>query len=194
MTIHANIQVDLMLDCKGLACPMPIVKTKKAIESVQPGQVVEMQATDRGSIADIQSWARSTGHQYLGTLEEEGVLRHYLRKSSPHEVKQESAYPVTISTEELQVKLAGGEAITVLDVREPAEYAFAHVTGAVSIPLGELANRIGELNGNSPIAVICRTGVRSDMACQLLQAQGFAQVVNVVPGMTGWTGPVEKLN
>ncbi|WP_027086262.1 sulfurtransferase TusA family protein [Cohnella panacarvi] len=194
MSNHAPIQVDLSLDCKGLACPMPIVKTKKAIESVQSGQVVEVQATDRGSLADMQGWARTTGHQYLGTIEDNGVLKHYIRKSSPHEAKPETKYAVTMTTEELQAKLASGDAITVLDVREPAEYAFLHATGAISIPLGELEARIGELKREDAIAVICRTGTRSDLACQVLKEQGFSNVVNVLPGMTGWKGPTSRLN
>ena len=78
MTIHT----DHMLDAKGLACPMPIVKTKKAMNDLEPGQVIEVQATDKGSLADIQAWATSSGHQYLGTTEEADVLKHYLRKAS----------------------------------------------------------------------------------------------------------------
>ena len=52
-----TIQVDHILDAKGLACPMPIVKTKQKMEQLLPGHVLEVQATDKGSIADIQSWA-----------------------------------------------------------------------------------------------------------------------------------------
>ena len=57
------IRVDMTVDAKGLSCPMPIVKTKKAINDLQPGQVLEVQATDKGSKADIKAWAESTGHQ-----------------------------------------------------------------------------------------------------------------------------------
>jgi rhodanese-related sulfurtransferase/TusA-related sulfurtransferase len=185
---HSQIQVDLTLDCKGLACPMPIIKTKKAIETLQAGQVIEVQATDKGSLADIQGWAKSTGHQYLGTIEESSLLKHYLRKSNPNEVKQEIKYAQTMTTEELQTKLTSEETIIVVDVREPAEYAFHHVPGAISIPLGELEGRTNELDSERQIAVICRTGNRSDLACQLLQEKGFKQVINIVPGMSGWPG------
>jgi TusA-related sulfurtransferase/rhodanese-related sulfurtransferase len=194
MSNQAPIQVDLTLDCKGLACPMPIVKTKKAIESVESGQVVEIQATDRGSLADIQGWAKNTGHQYLGTIEEGSVLKHYIRKSNPSEVKPEAKYERTMTTEELQAKLSGGEAITVLDVREPAEYAFRHVAAAINIPLGELEGRIGELKSDAAIAVICRTGTRSDLACLTLAGKGFTNVVNILPGMIDWNGPTAKMN
>ncbi|WP_308633853.1 sulfurtransferase TusA family protein [Paenibacillus silvisoli] len=191
---NSEIQVDLTLDCIGLACPMPIVKTKKAIETLQVGQVIEVQATDKGSRADIQGWAKNTGHQYLGTIEENELLKHYLRKSSPNELKQEIKYAHTMTTEELQTKLKSEESIMVVDVREPAEYAFHHVPGAISIPIGELENRMSSLDPEKQIAVICRTGNRSDLACQLLEEKGFNKVFNVVTGMSGWSGPVESLS
>uniref|UniRef100_UPI003709AFDA sulfurtransferase TusA family protein n=2 Tax=Bacillales TaxID=1385 RepID=UPI003709AFDA len=84
------------------------------------GQVIEVLATDRGSLADMQGWAKNTGHQYLGTLEDGEVLKHYLRKSRPEELKEAANYPHTISNEELQSKLAASEDLVVLDVREPA--------------------------------------------------------------------------
>lgn len=89
-----KLQVDKTLDCKGLSCPMPIVKTKKAMDELNPGQVIEVQATDRGSLADIQGWAKNTGHQYLGTIEENNILRHYLRRSRPDEIKAEQKHPL----------------------------------------------------------------------------------------------------
>lgn len=65
-----EVTVNRILDAKGLACPMPIVKTKKEMSNLEAGQVMEIQATDKGSTADIKAWATSTGHQYLGTVEE----------------------------------------------------------------------------------------------------------------------------
>ena len=191
MSIPSVIQADKTLDCKGLACPMPIVKTKKAMDELHSGQVIEVQATDKGSLADMQGWAKNTGHQYLGTIHEGNVLKHYLRKASPNEVKEEMKYPLTLTNEDLQNKLAN-EKVTVLDVREPAEFAFNRIPGAKSIPLGELETRIQELNAEDEILVVCRTGNRSDMACQLLAEKGFKNVRNILPGMSGWTGPTEK--
>lgn len=192
MSTSSAIQADLTLDCKGLACPMPIVKTKKAMDQLRSGQVIEVQATDKGSLADIQGWAKNIGHQYLGTIHEGEVLKHYLRKSNPNEVKEEVKFPHTLTNEELQKKLEANEKMTVLDVREPAEYAFHRIPGAISIPLVDLENRINELNPDQEIQVVCRTGTRSDMACQLLAEKGFKHVKNVVPGMSSWTGPTEK--
>lgn len=186
-----TIKFDQLVDAKGLACPMPIVRTKKAMNDLEPGGVLEVQATDKGSTADIKAWAGSTGHQYLGTVEEGDVLKHYLRKASGEE-KEEKKHPHVASNEELQTKLANGEDILVLDVRESAEYAFHHIPGAKSIPLGELENRLGDLNQQQSIYVVCRTGNRSDFAAQKLTAAGFKNVVNVIPGMSEWSGETKS--
>ncbi|WP_040393256.1 sulfurtransferase TusA family protein [Effusibacillus pohliae] len=183
---------DKSVDCKGLSCPMPIVRTKKAIEEIEPGQVLEVVATDPGSVSDIKSWAERTGHQFVGTIKEEGVFKHYIRKSDPSELKPEKRYPHVVSNEELLQRLTDNPVI--VDVREPAEYAFGHIPGAISVPFGKLEETIGELKkfADQEIHVVCRTGTRSDIACQILSEKGFPNVKNVVPGMSEWTGPVEK--
>lgn len=190
MTVQ--IKADESLDCIGLACPMPIVKTKKAMEVLQAGQVIEVLATDRGSIADMQGWSKKTGHQYLGTIEQGEVLKHYLRKSSPSETRVETNYAKTTTNEQLQQKIDANVNIRIIDVREPAEYVFNRIRGAQSIPLGELENRINELNIDEQLYVVCRTGTRSDLACQILADKGFKHVYNVLPGMSAWTGPAEQ--
>lgn len=192
MSASTAIQADLILDCRGLACPMPIVKTKKSMDQLSSGQVIEVQATDKGSLADIKGWAKNTGHQYLGTIHEGELLKHYIRKSNLNEVKEEVKFPHTLTNEELQKKLDANEKMTVLDVREPAEYAFHRIPGAISIPLGDLENRINELDPDQEIQVVCRTGTRSDIACQLLMEKGFKHLKNVVPGMSKWTGSTES--
>ncbi|WP_438821128.1 sulfurtransferase TusA family protein [Desertibacillus haloalkaliphilus] len=169
---------------------MPIVKTKKEMNTLEPGQVIEIQATDKGSTADIKAWAESTGNQYLGTVEEVGILKHYLRKASAEEEVTENKHPDLISFDELAKKIEGEEKITVLDVREPAEYGFGHIPGAIHIPLGELEQRFEELEKTDDIHVICRTGRRSDFAAQKLADKGYKNVKNVVPGMQEWTGPI----
>ncbi|WP_044745592.1 MULTISPECIES: sulfurtransferase TusA family protein [unclassified Anoxybacillus] len=185
------IHVNMMVDAKGLSCPMPIVKSKKAINELQPGQVLEIQATDKGSKADIKAWAESTGHQYIGTMEEGNVLKHYIRKVSENEEKEQPQFPHIISNEELLARLNEANT-TVLDVREQAEYAFGHIPGALSLPLGELEQKMDQISKESHVYVICRTGNRSDLAAQKLMEYGFLHVWNVVPGMSQWTGPLEK--
>lgn len=188
-----SIYSNVMLDAKGLACPMPIVRTRKVMKEMEAGQVLEVQATDKGSKADLQAWAESTGQQYLGTVEDGDVLKHFLRKASDEE-KGTPSYPHIADNAQLEQKLQSDESIVVLDVREPAEYAFRHIPNAVSIPLGDIENRLGELNKQTEIYVICRTGTRSDMAAQKLAANGFERVLNVVPGMSSWSGPTADMN
>ncbi|MGJ7910109.1 sulfurtransferase TusA family protein [Neobacillus sp. LXY-1] len=182
-----NLTANVTLDAKGLACPMPIVKTKKAMNNLEEGHILEVQATDKGSKADMKAWVESTGHQYLGTIEEAGVLKHYLRKSSNDE-SNEKNHPNVINYEDLEKKLKATEKIIVIDVREAAEYAFNHIPNAISIPLGELDDRLNELSKQDEIYVICRTGNRSDFAAQKLTENGFTNVINVIPGMSQWTG------
>lgn len=186
------IQADKTIDCKGLACPMPIIKTKKAMNELLSGQVIEVVATDKGSLADIQGWSRNAGHQYLGTLMDGEVLKHYLRKSNPNEIKEEINYLKTSSNGDLMKKLISNENMMILDVRETAEYVFNHIPGAKSIPLGELDMRTSELDPDQELHIVCRTGTRSDIACQLLADKGFKLVYNVLPGMSEWEGPLEN--
>ncbi|WP_377887797.1 sulfurtransferase TusA family protein [Alkalihalobacillus sp. R86527] len=180
------IQTDHVLDAKGLACPMPIVKTKKTMKDLEPGVVLEIQATDKGSKADIKAWAEKVGHYYLGTVEEDNVLKHYLRKASDDETVPEKKHDHVISNEEL-TELLSDDRYTLLDVREPAEFAFGHIPNAVSIPLGEIEEKMNELSTDKKVLVICRTGSRSDLAAQKLASNGF-EAINVVPGMSGWNG------
>lgn len=187
-----EVNVNKVLDAKGLACPMPIIKTKKEMTTLEPGQVMEIQATDKGSTADIRAWAESTGNQYLGTVEEGNILKHYLRKASAEEEKSETTHSDIVSLNELLNRINGNEKISVIDVREPAEFAFGHIPGAINIPLGELEQRFEELNDAEDLHIICRTGKRSDFAAQKLSEKGFKNVKNVVPGMKEWTGPIDK--
>ncbi|MFJ7934091.1 sulfurtransferase TusA family protein [Sporosarcina sp. NPDC096371] len=186
------IQTDFVLDAQGLACPMPIVKTRKMMKELEPGNVLEIQATDKGSTADLKAWADVVGHHYLGTTEVSGVLKHYVRKSSGEELV-EKKHSSVVSNEELQAVLENNMGALVLDVRETAEYAFGHIPGAQSLPLGEIENGFASLDKHAEIYVVCRTGNRSDAASQKLTEAGFTHVKNVVPGMSEWNGPTEKL-
>ncbi len=80
-----------------------------------------------------------------------------------------------------------GSRPVVVDVREPWEYRQGHVPGAVLMPLGQLSMRLGELDVEKPVAVICATGNRSQSASALLGQKGFKTVYNVVGGTSEWT-------
>ncbi|OZM56007.1 hypothetical protein CIB95_14280 [Lottiidibacillus patelloidae] len=69
-----------VLDAKGLACPMPIVKTKKAIEELNTGEILEIHATDKGAKNDLSAWAKSGGHELVKDTEEDGVLKFWIIK------------------------------------------------------------------------------------------------------------------
>ena len=75
------IKEDQVLDCTGLLCPMPIVKTKKAIDGLQPGQILKMIATDAGSPPDIAAWSRQTGNELLLSTEENKKFVFFLKKA-----------------------------------------------------------------------------------------------------------------
>ena len=79
---------------------------------------------------------------------------------------------------------------TVLDVREPDEWASGHIPGAKHIPLGELETRHGELDKKSETVVVCRSGGRSSVACEFLSGMGY-NVINMPGGMTAWQGDIE---
>ncbi|REE91513.1 TusA-related sulfurtransferase [Paenibacillus taihuensis] len=72
---------DKILDAKGLACPMPIVRTKKSIAELESGQVLEVHATDKGAKNDLAAWAKSTGNELLSHAEENGVYKFWIKKA-----------------------------------------------------------------------------------------------------------------
>jgi tRNA 2-thiouridine synthesizing protein A len=78
--MSTDIKVDKVMDLKGLACPMPIVKVSKGIKEVEVGQVVEAQTTDPGSLADFPAWARTSGNEILKTDQEGTVIKFYIRR------------------------------------------------------------------------------------------------------------------
>jgi len=68
------------LDCKGMNCPLPILKTKKQMDAMQSGQVLKMVSTDPGSINDMQAFTRRTGHELLESISEDGNYIFLVRK------------------------------------------------------------------------------------------------------------------
>ncbi|EKF34993.1 sulfurtransferase TusA family protein [Bacillus xiamenensis] len=73
---------DHILDVTGLACPMPIIRTKKKMNDLAEGQVLEIHATDKGAKADLAAWAKSSGHELITQTDEGDVLKFWVRKGS----------------------------------------------------------------------------------------------------------------
>jgi tRNA 2-thiouridine synthesizing protein A len=74
------LQADRELDCKGMLCPMPVVKVSKEVKGMQSGQVLKMIATDPGSMADMQAWARQTGNELLDAQQDGALYTFYIKK------------------------------------------------------------------------------------------------------------------
>jgi tRNA 2-thiouridine synthesizing protein A len=72
---------DQELDCSGMACPMPILKTKKAVDGMQVGQVLKMIATDPGATSDMDAWTKKTGHELVGSEQDAGKFIFYIKKA-----------------------------------------------------------------------------------------------------------------
>ncbi len=76
-----TISFDETLDCSGMACPMPILKTKKAIDALKVGQVLKMVATDPGAPSDMNAWTEKTGHELLGSEQDGSTFTFYIKKT-----------------------------------------------------------------------------------------------------------------
>lgn len=74
------MKADQSLDCVGLYCPMPIVKTAEKIKELASGQVLEVVADDKGIKYDMPAWCKSTGNEYLGLEESGGEYKVYVKK------------------------------------------------------------------------------------------------------------------
>lgn len=97
----------------------------------------------------------------------------------------------TITVDELADKLKQGKPV-LIDVREPHEYAAGHVGGAVNVPLGQLAEKLGGFDRNAETFVICQSGSRSAAAARMLKRAGFENAYNVKRGTSGWRGKLAR--
>lgn len=79
---ETSISAAKELDCSGMLCPMPIIKTSKAIKEIEVGQILKMIATDGGAPSDMQAWSRQTGHALLESLEHGGKYVFYIRRTA----------------------------------------------------------------------------------------------------------------
>jgi rhodanese-related sulfurtransferase/TusA-related sulfurtransferase len=182
----------LTFDARGLACPMPIIRARKGIDTIEVGEVMEVLVTDRGAPADFMNWAKQTDQKFLGVVAAEGYNRLFVKKVVSETKEKGRTYPHEISNAALLDLVQGAQAPVILDVREEPEFQSGHIPGAVHVPIEEIEERIAALDPSLAYAVVCRSARRSDYACQIMANRGFATVHNVVPGMSGWTGPTER--
>ena len=75
-----SIVVNKSVDARGTACPGPLLEAKKAIGTITSGEIMEVLSADEGTKRDIPKWANKKGHEYLGTVEESGYFKIYLKK------------------------------------------------------------------------------------------------------------------
>ena len=102
-----------------------------------------------------------------------------------------SNYLSEISVKHLNDRLNRGEDILLLDVREQHEYGIANLKGLL-VPLGQLAQRMSEIDPSREIIVYCHHGNRSAVAVQFLQTQGFEKVSNLVGGIDRWSQEIDR--
>ena len=77
----ADYNIDFTLDTSGMLCPMPIVKTSKAIKELEVGAIMEMISTDKGSMPDMKAWANQTRHELLEAFDEGTKFRFIIKKT-----------------------------------------------------------------------------------------------------------------
>jgi tRNA 2-thiouridine synthesizing protein A len=76
-----DYQEDSLMDCSGMNCPLPVLKTKKAIDGMNSGEILKMISTDPGSINDVNAFTKRTGHDLLESIAKDGDYTFFIRKS-----------------------------------------------------------------------------------------------------------------
>lgn len=92
----------------------------------------------------------------------------------------------TILSSEIKARLAQGEQLTLIDVREDEEVAEGMIQGAIHIPLGQLPERLSEIPQVDEVILVCRSGNRSGRALGYLEANGYKGLKNMTGGMLEW--------
>jgi TusA-related sulfurtransferase len=77
------MKADFVIDCLGLYCPMPIIKTSQKIDDIAPGQVVEVVSDDEGIVLDLPNWCQMTGNKFLGVEHQGDEFRAFVQKVAP---------------------------------------------------------------------------------------------------------------
>jgi rhodanese-related sulfurtransferase len=99
----------------------------------------------------------------------------------------------TLTPEEVAAKLAAGEEVFVVDVREPRDYHAGHIADALLLPADTFADRYArELDPDDEVILVCEKGLTSEAAARFLLSQGFSNVATMAGGMRAWAGPRES--
>jgi glyoxylase-like metal-dependent hydrolase (beta-lactamase superfamily II) len=138
-------------------------------------------AEDRNAADEARNRLARVGIERVAGFIEDGVTG-WVRAGYPLESTDQ------ISVQELQAQLASNPDLRVVDVRRPPEWNAGHIKGAVLHPLDRLRHSFTELDPTDLLAVHCKSGYRSAIACSLLQAEGFTRVINVLGGFDAWSG------
>ena len=91
-----------------------------------------------------------------------------------------------LSVEDLKARIDAGEQPLVIDLREGWELDISKVAFAQHVPMGQVPDRVGEFNANTPIIVMCRSGGRSLQVARFLEIHGFRSVSNLTGGILAW--------
>lgn len=75
-----KLDINKIVDARGTACPGPLLAAKKAIGEIGSGEIMEIFSSDEGTKTDVPKWATKKNHEYLGTIEESGYFKIYLKK------------------------------------------------------------------------------------------------------------------
>lgn len=98
-----------------------------------------------------------------------------------------------ITVTELKKRMDAGEDVQLIDVRQPDEYAFAKIEGAKLIPLGEIVNRMDELDDSKELVLQCKSGGRSGHAIDFLTRAGYkGKMTNLKGGITAWSNEIDS--
>jgi TusA-related sulfurtransferase len=76
-----SVKVAKSVDARGTACPGPLLEAKKAIGTIEEGDIMEILSADEGTKSDIPKWCNKQGHEYLGAVEENGYFKVYMKKN-----------------------------------------------------------------------------------------------------------------
>lgn len=76
----SSLQGDKVVDARGTSCPGPILAAKKGMPEVKVGEIMEVLATDSGTLKDLPAWSKKMGHEYLGFVEEAGYMKLFVKK------------------------------------------------------------------------------------------------------------------